>query len=160
MFPRGALALDLPRVTLPRFRIHTRLFMRTFLRSKIHKATVTEANLDYVGSITLDAALMRRVGLSEYEKVLIVDNTNGARIETYVIEGPENSGVVCMNGAAAHLVKAGDEVIIMAFETTDRPTLPKQILVDEHNHYVCDLNPHDPPQGILSHATPVERGDA
>ncbi|MEX1026035.1 MAG: aspartate 1-decarboxylase [Planctomycetota bacterium] len=129
--------------------------MRTYLRSKIHKATVTEARLDYVGSVTLDVALMQRVGLIEYERVLVVDNTNGERIETYVIEGPAESGVVCMNGAAAHKIQAGHEIILMAFETTDRPPAkPRQILVDENNRYVCDLDPHDPPAAILSSATP------
>ena len=85
--------------------------MREFLRAKIHKATVTEANLEYVGSITLDASLMERVGIAEYEKVLIVDNTNGARLETYALRGEPDSGVVCINGAAAHLVHEGDDAI-------------------------------------------------
>lgn len=130
--------------------------MRTYLRSKIHKATVTEADLAYVGSITIDADLMDRVDLAEYEKVLVVDNTNGARLETYAISGPAGSGIICMNGAAAHLVHKGDEIIVMAFETTDKPAAPKQILVDAHNRYVCDLDPHDPPEGVISRATPVD----
>ena len=113
--------------------------MREFLRAKIHKATVTEANLEYVGSVTLDASLMERVGLAEYEKVLIVDNTNGARLETYALRGEPDSGVVCINGAAAHLIQAGDEVIIMAFEYADAPVEPRQILVDGDNRYVQDL---------------------
>ena len=117
--------------------------MRTFLRAKIHKATVTEANLEYVGSITIDSALMERVGIEEYEKVLVVDNTNGARLETYALRGELGSGVICMNGAAAHLVKKGDEVIIMAFETLESThagrVKPKQILVDADNEYVQDL---------------------
>jgi aspartate 1-decarboxylase len=110
--------------------------MRFFLRSKIHKATITEANLDYVGSITIDEALMKKADLLEYEKVLVVNNTNGNRIETYVIKGKRNSGVICTNGAAAHLIKKGDEVIIMAFEASVTPKKPKNVLVDKNNRFV------------------------
>ncbi|HEY6953093.1 MAG TPA: aspartate 1-decarboxylase [Bacteroidota bacterium] len=110
--------------------------MRFFLRSKIHKATVTEANLDYVGSITIDEELMKKADLKEYEKVLVVDNTNGSRLETYVIKGRKNSGVVCSNGAAAHLIKKGDEVIIMAFELATNPRKPKNVLVDRNNKFI------------------------
>lgn len=113
--------------------------MRAFLRAKIHKATVTEANLEYVGSITIDQSLMERVDLAPYEKVAVLDNTNGARLETYVIPGEPDSGVICMNGAAAHLVNQGDEVIILAYEWADEPVQPKQILVDGDNRYVKDL---------------------
>lgn len=110
--------------------------MRTFLRSKIHKATITEANVDYVGSITIDEALMKKADLKEYEKVLVVDNSNGNRLETYVIKGKKNSGAVCSNGAAAHLIKKGDEVIIMAFELGSKPGRPKNVLVDTKNRFV------------------------
>ncbi len=110
--------------------------MRWFLRSKIHNATVTEANLKYIGSITIDKNLMEKSELLPGEKVLIVDNTNGARLETYVIEGKENSGTICMNGAAAHLIKKGDEIIIMGFELSDKPIKPKSILVDKKNKFV------------------------
>ena len=110
--------------------------MRIYLRSKIHKATVTEANLHYVGSITVDERLMEYAGLDEYEKVLVVDNTNGVRLETYVIKGEKNSGVIGMNGAAAHLIRQGDEVIIMSFQITDRPKKPLNILVDRNNRFV------------------------
>ncbi len=110
--------------------------MRIFLRSKIHRATVTGANLEYVGSITIDEALMKKAGLDEYEKVLVVDNTNGNRLETYVIKGEKNSGVICSNGAAAHLVKKGDQIIIMAFETANRPKKPKNVLVNKENRFV------------------------
>jgi aspartate 1-decarboxylase len=110
--------------------------MRIYLRSKIHKATITEANLHYVGSITIDERLMKLVGLSEYEKVLIVDNTNGNRLETYIIKGKKNSGIIGINGAAAHLVHKGDEVIIMSFQISDRPKRPINILVDKNNHFV------------------------
>ena len=118
--------------------------MRQFLRSKIHKATVTEANLEYVGSITIDAELLELTGIAEYEKVLIVDNTNGARLETYALEGLRGSGVICMNGAAAHLIQKGDEIIIMAFEYADEPPEnPVQVLVDEHNRVVRLLGKAD-----------------
>jgi len=126
--------------------------MRQFLRAKIHKATVTEANLDYVGSVTIDAALMARVDLVEYEKVLVVDNTNGARLETYAIPGPAGSGVICMNGAAAHHVRAGDEIIIMAFEYGAAPARPRQILVDAENRYVREIDPAE--RGVVDAATP------
>ncbi|RMH78857.1 MAG: aspartate 1-decarboxylase, partial [Calditrichaeota bacterium] len=104
--------------------------MRWLMRSKIHKARVTEANLDYIGSITIDEELMEKVGLWEGEKVLVVSNTSGARLETYVIRGERGSGKICMNGAAAHLIKAGEEIIIIGFELTDHPVEPKVILVD------------------------------
>ncbi|ETX06502.1 aspartate 1-decarboxylase [Candidatus Entotheonella palauensis] len=110
--------------------------MRWVMRSKIHKAVITEANLNYIGSITIDADLLNRVGLWEGEKVLVVSNTSGARLETYVIVGEPGSGVICMNGAAAHLVKAGEEVIIMGFELTDKPVEPQVILVNEDNEFV------------------------
>jgi aspartate 1-decarboxylase len=113
--------------------------MRIYLRSKIHKATVTEANLHYVGSITIDECLMKLAGLAEYEKVLIVDNTNGNRLETYVIKGKKNSGIIGINGAAAHLVHKGDEVIIMSFQISDRPKKPINILVDKNNYFVKHL---------------------
>src|SRR5919109_3941558 len=102
--------------------------MRWVLRSKIHKATVTEADLNYVGSITIDEDLLERVGLWPGEKVLVVSNTSGARLETYVIVGERFSGSICMNGAAAHLIKAGEQIIIMGFELTDAPLEPKVIL--------------------------------
>ncbi len=111
--------------------------MRWVLHAKIHKATVTEANLDYVGSITIDEALLEKTGLWPGEKVQVVDNTNGARLETYIIAGARDSGVICMNGAAAHLIHAGDEIIIMGYELRDRPLPdPKMILVDKQNRFV------------------------
>ena len=85
------------------------------LKSKIHRVQVTEANLDYVGSITIDEALMEAAGIYAGERVQVVDNTNGARLETYVITGRRGSGCICINGAAAHLVHVGDTVIIMAY---------------------------------------------
>jgi aspartate 1-decarboxylase len=118
--------------------------MRQFLRSKIHKATVTAADLAYVGSVTLDPLLMQRAGIAEWEKVLIVDNTNGARLETYAIAGEPGSGTVQINGGAAHLVRPGDEVIILTFELADAPPgAPTQILVDGENRFVRYLEPGD-----------------
>ncbi len=93
--------------------------MIEIVKSKIHRATVTDANLNYVGSITLDQALMDACGLIEYEKVQVVNNNNGERFETYVITGKRNSGVVCLNGAAARLVQPGDIVIIVSYATMD-----------------------------------------
>lgn len=87
----------------------------TMLKSKIHRASVTQAELDYVGSITIDIELMRKAGILEYEKVQVVDIDNGERFETYTIAGEENSGVICLNGAAARRVSVGDKVIIMAY---------------------------------------------
>ncbi len=87
----------------------------TILKSKIHRATVTQAELHYVGSITIDSAIMRAADLREHEKVHIVNNNNGERFETYVIEGEAGSGVICLNGAAARKAAVGDTVIIMAY---------------------------------------------
>lgn len=113
--------------------------MRWVMRSKIHNATVTEANLAYIGSITIDADLIDRVGLWPGERVLVVSNTSGARLETYVITGDRGSGTIAMNGAAAHLIKTGDEVIIMGFELTATPINPHVILVDRANRFARDL---------------------
>lgn len=88
---------------------------RTLMKSKLHRATVTEANLEYVGSITIDRDLMDAADLLPNEKVQVVDNDNGARLETYVIEGSRGSGVICLNGAAARLVHPGDTVIIISY---------------------------------------------
>lgn len=114
--------------------------MRWLLRSKIHKATITDANIEYIGSITIDRDLMDRVDLWPGEKVLVVSNTTGARLETYVIEGKRDSGEICMNGAAAHVIKAGEEIIIMGFELSDQPIAPKIILVDRQNRFVRYLS--------------------
>lgn len=110
--------------------------MRSVLRSKIHKATVIEADLSYIGSITIDEELVERAGFWPGEKVLVVSNTTGARLETYVIVGKRDSGIICMNGAASHLIKKGEEIIIMGFEITDQPVEPKNILVDKKNKFV------------------------
>lgn len=107
--------------------------MRWLMRSKIHNATVTQADLNYVGSITIDADLIDAVGLWDGERVLVVSNTSGARLETYVIAGARGSGVICMNGAAAHLIKRGDQVIIMGFELSAVPVEQRVVLVDADN---------------------------
>lgn len=107
------------------------------LKGKIHRATVTQAELDYVGSITIDRALMGAAGIREYERVQIVDVNNGNRLETYVIPGERNSGVICLNGAAARLVEIGDKVIIMAYVWLDEHELehhaPTVVFVDHEN---------------------------
>ncbi len=110
--------------------------MRWLMRSKIHNATITEANLAYIGSITIDEDLLDQVGLWPGERVLVVSNTSGARLETYVIAGPRGSGAMCMNGAAAHLIGEGEQVIIMGFELTDKPIQPRAALVDGRNRFV------------------------
>lgn len=113
--------------------------MRWFLHAKIHKATVTQADLDYVGSITIDRDLCERCGLLEGEKVLVTSNTMGGRLETYVIYGEANSGVIQMNGAAAHVIKKGEEVIIMGFQMAETTIEPKIILVDKENRFIRRL---------------------
>ena len=110
---------------------------RTMLKSKIHRATVTQADLHYVGSITIDAALMDAADLLPGEQVAVVDVTNGARLETYVIEGERGSGVIGINGAAAHLVHPGDLVIIISYsgvpDAEAKGYLPRVVLVDAAN---------------------------
>jgi aspartate 1-decarboxylase len=110
------------------------------MKAKIHRATVTEANLNYVGSITIDEEILERVDILPNEKVQIVNNNNGARLETYVIPGKRGSGVICLNGAAARLVQPGDVVIIMSYammdEQTARAHKPKIALLDEQNRIV------------------------
>ena len=113
--------------------------MRWVLRSKLHKAVVTEADVSYVGSITIDQDLIERAGFWPGEKVLVVSNTTGQRLETYVISGERGSGGICMNGAAALLIKRGEEIIVMGFELTPEPIIPKVILVDESNKFLKQL---------------------
>lgn len=107
------------------------------LKGKIHRAVVTQAELDYVGSITIDERLMEEAGIHEYEQVQVVDVNNGLRLETYAITGKKDSGVICLNGAAARMVQPGDKVIIMAYalmtpEEAD-VSLPRVVFVDENN---------------------------
>jgi aspartate 1-decarboxylase len=134
--------------------------MRIMMKSKIHRATVTQADLHYVGSVTLDAALMEAADLLEGEQVAIVDITNGARIETYVIPGTRGSGVIGINGAAAHLVHPGDLVIIMSYvvvtDAEARAMKPHVVHVDEHNGVVKIGN--DPAEPVPG-ASGQKRGD-
>ena len=114
--------------------------MRIMMKSKIHRATVTQADLDYVGSVTVDADLLDAADLIEGEQVAIVDITNGARIETYVIPGLRGSGAIGINGAAAHLIRPGDLVIIMSYalmsEDEVKAMVPRVVHVDGHNQVV------------------------
>ena len=109
----------------------------TMLKSKIHRATVTQAELDYVGSITVDIALLEQAGIFEYEKVQIVDVNNGARFETYTIAGERGSGVMCLNGAAARMVQTGDKIILMAYTQVTpeeaKELRPTVLFVDDAN---------------------------
>lgn len=111
--------------------------MRTMMAGKIHRATVTEANLNYEGSITLDPDLMDASGILPYEMVHVLDVTNGSRLETYAIMGRRGSGEVCINGAAAHLVHEGDTVIIIAYQVMGdeaaRGVAPRHVYVDSRN---------------------------
>ncbi|MBM7866444.1 aspartate 1-decarboxylase [Heliobacterium gestii] len=115
---------------------------RIMHKSKIHRATVTEANLNYVGSITIDEDLMDAADVLENEKIQVVNNNNGARFETYVIPGPRGSGVICLNGAAARLVQPGDKVILITYGIYDdaeaRQHRPTVIFLDDHNRIVAD----------------------
>jgi aspartate 1-decarboxylase len=132
--------------------------MRTMMSGKIHRATVTEANLDYEGSITLDPDLMEASGILPYEQVAVVDVTNGARLETYAIKGLAGSGEVCVNGAAAHLVHRGDTVIIIAYqqlsEVEARTFAPRKVFVDSANRIkhveYGDGFSHNPRQAVLA----------
>lgn len=114
----------------------------TMLKGKIHRATVTDANLEYVGSISIDKDLAEKAGFLEYEQVDVYNITNGERFTTYVIIAPRGSGEICINGAAAHKAKAGDKVIICAYAAMDaeqaKTYQPRQILVDEKNRIVVN----------------------
>jgi aspartate 1-decarboxylase len=107
------------------------------LKSKIHRATVVQSELDYVGSITIDEELMQAAGIYEYEKVQIADVNNGNRFETYVIAGEKGSGMICLNGAAAHMVEIGDKIIIMSYAQMTpeevKDNQPKVVFVDDDN---------------------------
>ena len=116
----------------------------TLLKAKIHRAKVTQADLDYVGSVTIDTKLLREAGIFEYEKVQIVDINNGNRFETYTIAGEEGSGIICLNGAAAKCVSVGDKVIIMAYANmtpqeaaSHKPTV---LFVNDNNESVRKAN--------------------
>ncbi|MGF1505483.1 MAG: aspartate 1-decarboxylase [Anaerolineae bacterium] len=115
----------------------------TLLKAKLHRATVTAADLHYVGSVTIDRGLLERAGMYVYERVLIVDVDNGSRLEAYIIEGERGSGTIQLNGAAARLVSPGDRVIIMAFAQVDDPPPadwePPVLLLDAENRVVEEL---------------------
>lgn len=117
---------------------------RIMMHGKIHRATVTDANIDYVGSITLDPILIEGAGMLPYEQVHVVDVNNGARFETYIIEGTRGSGEVVLNGAAARLVTKGDKVIVIAYgEMSDeeaKALTPKVVLVDDQNRPITMEN--------------------
>ena len=110
--------------------------LRQLLHSKIHRAVVTDANPDYVGSVIIDRELMEKIDLWEFEKVMICDVTNGNRWETYVLPGDRGSGTVSVQGAGAKLCQIDDCVIILSFEVTDVPIEPKMILVNRENEFV------------------------
>jgi len=116
------------------------MMFRTMMNAKIHRAHVTEANLNYVGSITIDTDILDAVGLVANEKVQIVNNNNGARFETYIIPGERGSGVICLNGAAARLVQKGDIVIIISYVLVAEERVPfhhpKVAIMDENNRIV------------------------
>lgn len=124
---------------------------RTMCKSKIHRATVTGANLNYVGSITIDAELLEQADILPYEKVQVVNNNNGARLETYTILGQRGSGEICLNGAAARLVQPGDTVIIISYAQYSREELshfrPRVVFVDENNRITQVID--DEPAGVM-----------
>ncbi len=116
----------------------------TMLKAKIHRATVTQADIDYVGSVTIDSHLLDEAGILEYEKVQIVDVDNGSRFETYAIAGEPHSGIICLNGAAARCVDVGDKVIIMAYAAMTREEAthhhPTVLFVDDDNRIARKAN--------------------
>lgn len=119
---------------------------RTFLKSKIHRATITQADLNYEGSLTIDQDLLDRADILIHEKVAVVNINNGARFETYVIPGERGSGIICLNGAAARLGEVGDKVIIISYAnmTTEefQNYKPNVLLLDDNNQ-IKDKNPHN-----------------
>ncbi|WP_430533967.1 aspartate 1-decarboxylase [Listeria rocourtiae] len=126
--------------------------MRSMMYGKIHRATVTEANLNYVGSITIDEAILEAVDMLPNEKVQIVNNNNGARLETYIIPGERNSGIICLNGAAARMTQVGDTVIIMAYGIFSEEEVashqPKIVVLNDDNEIVKTL-PEEKAQTVL-----------
>ncbi len=112
--------------------------LRTLLKSKLHRAVITDANIAYEGSITIPTDLMEKADLWNGEKVLVTSITNGARLETYVIPGVHGSGQIVVNGAAAHLINTGHRVTIMAWGESENPIIPKRLLLNEKNEVVND----------------------
>jgi aspartate 1-decarboxylase len=133
--------------------------LRTVLKSKIHQATVTEANLQYEGSITIDTELLKAADLLPWEKVHVVNLNNGSRIETYCIPGKSGSGVICMNGAAARWAQVGDTIIILSYGHMDdleaRTIKPRIVFVDKSNHIREKKSVSEEEYGVESH---YERG--
>jgi aspartate 1-decarboxylase len=127
--------------------------LRAICKSKIHRATVTEANLDYIGSIAIDTELLERADILPGEKVGVWNVTNGERIETYAIPAPAGSGQLMVNGAAARRFQRGDKVIVVAFVLTDEAITPRMILVDERNRFVDWLGDNRMPDLSLSDFT-------
>ena len=129
-----------------------KIMFRALLGGKIHRATVTQADVNYVGSITVDEDLLDAAGILVNEKVQIVNNNNGARLETYTIAGKRGSGVICLNGAAARLVQPGDVVIIMSYVLLSEPEIsahePKVVLVDEANR-IREVIRYEPANTVL-----------
>lgn len=125
---------------------------RTMMNGKIHRATVTEANLNYVGSITIDTDIIEAVGMAPNEKVQIVNNNNGARFETYIIPGERGSGVICVNGAAARLVQEGDIVIIISYALVPDEQVPyhepKVAIMDSSNR-IADMIHAEPESTVF-----------
>ncbi|PKR78827.1 aspartate 1-decarboxylase [Halalkalibacillus sediminis] len=122
---------------------------RTMMNAKIHRATVTEANLNYVGSITIDEDILDQVGILANEKVQIVNNNNGERLETYVIAGERNSGVFCLNGAAARRVQVGDTIIVISYAMLSREELAS------HQPRVAIMNERNEVEQLLAEETPM-----
>src|SRR5699024_5993941 len=129
-----------------------RIMFRTMMKSKIHRARVTEANLNYVGSVTIDQDILDQVDILPNEKVQIVNNNNGARLETYVIPGERGSGVICLNGAAARLVQKEDVVIIIAYATVSDDELanyrPKIAIMNDKNE-IEQFIEEEPPLTVM-----------
>lgn len=125
---------------------------RTMMSGKIHRARVTEANLNYVGSITIDEDILDAVGMYPNEKVQIVNNNNGARFETYIIKGKRGSGVMCVNGAAARLVQEGDVIIVISYMLVENEAAkhhqPKVAIMNEHNE-ITEMIHHEPEATVM-----------
>ena len=134
----------------------------TMFHGKIHRAVVTQARLDYMGSITIDEDLLDAAGILPGEKVQIVNNNNGERLETYTIAGERGSGVICLNGAAARKAQVGDVVIIIAYGLMDakeaKENEPKVVMIDEHNRIVADIGREKANQTGTDALTEVKQG--
>ena len=128
------------------------MMLRTLLNGKIHRATVTEADLNYVGSVTIDQDILDAANIAVHEKVQIVNNNNGARFETYTIAGQRGSGVICLNGAAARMVQTGDVVIIMSYVQVSNDELaqhrPNVVIMGEHNR-IKEIIHYEPTHTVL-----------